>query len=122
MERQFSKRSRTLDVEIGGYSNGERSLLVRCLSALSSTDLLVMDRGYPAWWLFALLAQKGISFCARLDSCGCARNEVTSFLRSGQTETIIERPMQSRIKAQFIAAGGVVTQSMTMRIRSMPLS
>ena len=35
-----------LHVEIGGYDDGERSLLLRCLGVLSCTDLLVLDRGY----------------------------------------------------------------------------
>ena len=61
---------------IGAFSLGERSLLVRALGALSARDLLVLDRGYPAWWLFAVLGQRGIGFCARIDSCGCASSQV----------------------------------------------
>lgn len=58
-----------LHIEIGNYSQGERALLVKSLEHLHSSDLLVMDRGYPAWWLFALLQQRGRHFCARIDHC-----------------------------------------------------
>ena len=106
-----------LHVEIGGYDKGERSLLVRCLHALSATDLLVMDRGYPAWWLFSLLAQKGVAFCARLDCCGCATTEVTAFLRSGKTETIVTRKLSTKVMTQLVEAGGLRTQDMTLQVR-----
>ena len=36
------------------------------MDQLQKGDLLLMDRGYPAQWLFLLLASKGIDFCARL--------------------------------------------------------
>ena len=55
-----------LHAEIGSYADGERSLLLRALGVLSADDLLVLDRGYPAWWLFALFAQRGVAFCADL--------------------------------------------------------
>lgn len=106
-----------LHVEIGRYDNGERSLLVRCLSALSPKDLLVMDRGYPGCWLFALLAQKGVAFCARMDACGCGRNEVTAFLRSGRTEHIVELRLTGKALGQLVEAGGQRVAGLTVRLR-----
>ena len=47
------------------HADGERILLVRALGALSAGDLLGLDRGYPAWWLFALFRQRGVAFCAQ---------------------------------------------------------
>ena len=107
-----------LHVEIGGYGEGERSLLVRCcLGALSPTDLLVLDRGYPAWWLFALLAQKGIAFCARLESCGCGQYEVAAFVRSGKTEEIIEQRLSASALGTLVQAGGQRVKGLTLRLR-----
>lgn len=106
-----------LHVEIGGYDDGERSLLLRCLGVLSCTDLLVLDRGYPAWWLFALFGQRGIAFCARLENCGCAQTEVAAFLRSGQSEQIIERRLSAKALGQLKDAGGQPQAGLTVRLR-----
>ena len=106
-----------LHVEIGGYDDGERSLLLRCLGVLSCTDLLVLDRGYPAWWLFALFGQRGFAFCARLENCGCAQTEVAAFLRSGQSEQIIERRLSAKALGQLKDAGGQPQAGLTVRLR-----
>ncbi len=55
-----------VDGQISSLAAGERQLLIEHLPQLRKGDLLLMDRGYPAQWLFLLLASKGIEFCARL--------------------------------------------------------
>lgn len=55
-----------VDGQISSLSIGERQLLVKHMHQLQKGDLLLMDRGYPAQWLFSLLASKGVEFCARL--------------------------------------------------------
>ena len=104
-----------LHAEIGNYTDGERNLLLRALGALSADDLLVLDRGYPAWWLFALFGQRGVAFCARLDSCGYAK--VKQFSRSGAPEQIIEVPLQGTALAKFRKAGGQAEPGSMMRLR-----
>jgi hypothetical protein len=74
---------------IGRYQDGERALLVQLLPHLAQDDLLVMDRGFPAVWLFAYLAQAGLGFLARID--GANWPEVRAFLRSGRTDAVVER-------------------------------
>jgi len=106
-----------LHVEIGAYEHGERSLLVRALRTVSPGDLLVMDRGYPAWWLFALLAQRGIAFCARLDRCGCASADLSRFVRSGANEQIIEHRLSSASRNQLGHLGVQVDKGTTLRLR-----
>ena len=69
---------------------GERQMLFQHLDRLSSTDLLLLDRGYPARWLVAVLNARRISFCMRVEKSGnagfaCVRN----FLRSGLSEQIV---------------------------------
>ena len=56
------------------------------LGALLHSDLLVLDRRCPARWLFALFGQRGIAFCAKLDSCSCGSAKVKQFARSGATK------------------------------------
>ena len=104
-----------LHAEIGSYAEGERSLLVRALGALSVGDLLVLDRGYPAWWLFALFGQRGIAFCARQDSCGCAK--IKQFIRSGATEQIIEQSLNGQALAKLGKAGGKAEPRAVLRLR-----
>ncbi len=107
--------NQVLHAEIGGYAEGERNLLLRALGALSVGDLLVLDRGYPAWWLFALFAQRGVAFCARLDSCGYAK--VKQFSRSGAAEQIIKVPLQGTALAKSRKAGGQAEPGTVLRLR-----
>ena len=74
-----------LHVAVGPETEGERQMLFDQLDRLRRSDVLILDRGYPASWLVQALAQRGIDFVIRCDSTqgwGAARN----FLRSGQSE------------------------------------
>jgi hypothetical protein len=104
-----------LHVQIGGYDDGERGLLVRSLSELCSTDLLVMDRGFPAWWFFAVLAQRGIAFCARLDGGGY--REVSALLRSHSADMVVQRRLNARDLRQLAQAGGQPAKALTLKLR-----
>lgn len=70
---------------VGGC--GERQMLFESLDRLSNTDLLLLDRGYPASWVVAALNQRDIGFCMRVDNSGF--KGVRNFLRSGLAETTI---------------------------------
>ena len=76
---------------------GERQMLVQHLDRLSSDDLLLLDRGYPSCWLVALLNERAISFCMRVEKAGnggfaCVR----AFLRAGLDEQIVTLNAPSR--------------------------
>jgi len=77
----------TLSAELYSPSVGERQMLFEHLDHLSPSDLLVLDRGYPARWLIAYLVQQCFRFCMRVDDCGFA--VVRDFLRSGQDEAVV---------------------------------
>ena len=66
---------------------GERQMLLEHLDKLAPDDLLVLDRGYPARWLIALLKQRGIPFCMRADQTGFGA--VRDFVRSGAAEQVV---------------------------------
>jgi len=70
--------------EVYSAQLSERAMLVEALDKLSPGDVLVLDRGYPAAWLVALLQQRGIQFCIRCDGSGWS--EVRRFMRSGLDE------------------------------------
>lgn len=85
------------------FDQSERALLVSLAAHLAEDDLLIMDRGFPAFWLFAFLQPRGLPFLARLD--GNAWPDVEAFLRSGQTETVLTRPITATMRRQAQAAG-----------------
>jgi hypothetical protein len=107
----FTAASRQmLHVQIVTYLDSERNLLLRALHALASTDLLVLDRGYPAWRLFASLAQRGITYCVRMDSCGCGRSEMAALLRGELTDIIVRKRLDSKAKRQLASIGESCSQ------------
>jgi len=80
---------RMLAATRAGYEAAERALLLELLPALEEADLLVLDRGFPATWLFALLQQRGRHFLARID--GAQWPEVQAFAASGLAEQVVAR-------------------------------
>lgn len=111
----FATASRwMLKAVIGRFDDAERALLVQLLPHLAEDDLLIMDRGFPALWLFAFLQQRGVPWLARLD--GTQWPDVEAFLRSGQRETVLARPLTSAMRRQAQAAG-VELFGQTVRVR-----
>jgi hypothetical protein len=82
----------TVDAIISPKHIGERELAAGHFLNLKPTDLVLMDRGYPAWWLFALVMSMGAQFCARISK---RRKIVQSFLASGEKERLIFLPVSS---------------------------
>lgn len=79
-----------LAASLHSVHESERQMLFEHLDRLSSSDLLLLDRGYPARWLVAALNQRGIAFCMRVEKSGhsgfaCVRE----FLRSGLAEQVV---------------------------------
>jgi len=68
---------------------GERQFLIEHLDRLSPDDLLLLDRGYPASWLVAVLNQRAIKFCMRVDTYDGGYTCVREFVRSGAIERIV---------------------------------
>ena len=69
---------------------GERQMLVQHLDRLSSTDLLLLDRGYPARWLVSLLNHRQQAFCMRVEQAGTGGfSGVREFRRSGRAEQTV---------------------------------
>jgi len=56
----------TLDARLSPYKSSERDLLLQHLDKIEPGDLLLLDRGYPCFWLLFLLKAKEIEFCVRL--------------------------------------------------------
>jgi len=100
---------------VGRFDDAERPLLAQLLPHLDQGDLLVMDRGFPAVWLFTLLQQRQIPFLARMDGNQWAA--VERFLRSGQSEAVISLPVSANAHRQAHAAGmALVNKTLTLRL------
>lgn len=96
------------------YKCDERSLLIKALPTLSSTDLLLLDRGFPALWLFALLKQLAIPFLMRIDQTGWKM--VESFIRSGKTDGVYSWKISSTAQKRALEQGHALT-SRTVSVR-----
>lgn len=78
----------SLSFELYSPKVGERQMLFEHLPSLKPNDLLLLDRGYPANWLIAVLIARGIPFCMRVDALSFG--PVNAFLRSGKREAWVQ--------------------------------
>ncbi len=76
-----------VDAELDAYAVGERVLASEHLEATAPQDLILYDRGYPAFWLFARHYQLERDFCARLPLGFCT--DVEDFVASGARSAVI---------------------------------
>lgn len=61
-----------LAASLHSVHESERQMLFGHLDRLCSSDLLLLDRGYPCRWLVAVLNQREIPFCMRVEKSGNA--------------------------------------------------
>lgn len=77
----------TVEALIGPKAQGERALAGQHCQQLGPTDLVLLDRGYPAFWLFRAIVAQGAHFCARMSLTEW--HVVRQFVASGQKEQIV---------------------------------
>jgi len=75
------------DARVAAMCVGEHELAIEHLAAAEPGDLLIYDRGYPAFWFFALHLAAGIDFCMRLPRNSFAAAE--AFWNSNAPETLV---------------------------------
>ena len=78
----------TVEALIAPKSEGERSLAAQHCQHLVPMDLVLLDRGYPAFWLFAAIKAEDADFCARMPIGKW--NVVEQFIACGQRDQIVE--------------------------------
>lgn len=78
----------TIDAELAPYSASERDLFMMHLDKINKGDMLLLDRGYPCFWLLFLLKAKGIEFCVRLKDDWWL--QVKDFVNATDQERIVE--------------------------------
>ena len=77
----------TLDAIISPKNNGERELAHQHFHWINSDDLVLLDRGYAAFWLFKSIVTKQAHFCARI--CNTQWKPIRKFFHSGAKEKIV---------------------------------
>lgn len=86
----------TLDAQIAPYSCSENKLLLSHLDKVKEGDLILLDRGYPCFWLLFLLTAMGAEYCVRLKASHWL--QVRDFTKSTDTERIISLKLPARDK------------------------
>jgi hypothetical protein len=77
----------TLDAQMAPYASSERDLLMLHMDKVKSGDMLLLDRGYPCFWLLFLLKARQIDFCVRLKENWWLK--VKDFTESNEKERIV---------------------------------
>ena len=80
----------SIDAIISPKEIGERELAARHFLNLLPEDLVLLDRGYPAYWLFNLILSLDANFCARISYKKW--KIIRKFYNSGTTDKIISLP------------------------------
>lgn len=77
----------TIDAQIAPYASSEGDLLVKHLEKVEEGDLLLLDRGYPCFWLLFFLKARKIEFCVRLKDNWWLK--VKGFVESSDKERLV---------------------------------
>ncbi|WMJ75674.1 IS4 family transposase [Cytophagaceae bacterium ABcell3] len=104
----------TLDAEIAPYASSERDLLVQHLKKVEKGDLLLLDRGYPCFWLFFLLKAKGVEFCIRLENEWW--KEVESLMASPEQERIVKFRLPKKDHGKLSEYPEIISQEIDCRL------
>lgn len=104
----------TIDAEIAPYSSSERDLLMLHLDKVNKGDLLLLDRGYPCFWLLFLLKAKGIEFCVRLKDNWWL--EVLEFTKSRDKERIVKFKLPKKDREKLIEYPLMWDQTISCRL------
>lgn len=76
-----------VDTQVAATCVGEHELAIEHLPAASAGDLLIYDRGYPAFWFFAMHLALGVDFCMRLSRSSFAA--ANAFWQSDEVSKVV---------------------------------
>ena len=88
-----------IDSDLAPYQSSERDLLMNHLEYIKEGDLLLLDRGYPCFWLLFLLTAKKIDFCVRLKEDWWLT--VKDFTESNENERIVHFSLPKKDKSKL---------------------
>ena len=90
----------TIDAQIAPYVSSELDLLMEHFDKLNPGDLLLLDRGYPCFWLLFLLKAKKIEFCVRLKEDWWLK--VKDFTESNEKERIVTFTLPKKDRKKLV--------------------
>ena len=111
-----------VDQQLAPFKTSERELASRHLSATEEGDLILYDRGYPAFWLFAQHRAMGRDFCMRLT--WNFYNEARDLYLRPESDKIEECEItlsSNRESREKCNALGVSAAPITLRLTRVPL-
>lgn len=103
-----------VDSQLAPYASSERDLLVSHLEYTRKGDLLIMDRGYPAIWLFFLLKAKQVDFCVRMSDYWWV--QVDDFNKSELKETTVTFQLPKKDRGHLSDYPHLIDESITVRL------
>ena len=112
-----------VDQQLAPFKTSERELASRHLSATEEGDLILYDRGYPAFWLFAQHRAMGRDFCMRLT--WNFYNEARDLYLRPESDKIEECEItltSNRESREKCNALGVSATPITLRLIRVPLN
>jgi hypothetical protein len=104
----------TIDSQIAPYASSERDLLMEHLDHVKPGDLLLLDRGYPSFWLLFLMKAKGIEFCVRLKEDWWLK--VKDFTESSEKERIVTFTLPKKDRAKLKDFPNMLDTEITCRL------
>jgi hypothetical protein len=104
-----------LHAELHGAGSRDRDLLACSLEHVRPDDLLLLDRGFPAYWLLAWMLQHRRAFCIRVDAMDLKAFETFTY-RSDKLEEIVTVDVPAAA-ARKAAARGYPLECTTFQVR-----
>jgi hypothetical protein len=104
----------TIDAEIAPYSSSEGDLLSKHLDKIKAGDLLLLDRGYPCFWLLFMLKARGIEFCVRLKDNWWLK--VKDFTESDDIERIVTFSLPKKDRKKLAEYPHIQDSTLTCRL------
>jgi hypothetical protein len=104
----------TIDAQIAPYSESEGGLLSKHLDKVKEGDLLLLDRGYPSFWLLFMLKARGIEFCVRLKDNWWLK--VKEFTESDEKERIVTFSLPKKDRSKLAAYPHMQNTTITCRL------
>lgn len=96
--------------DLWASSTREREMLADSLAHVRPDDLLLLDRGFPSYWLFAWLIEHRRHFCMRVRDGVAGMAQLATFFQSRATEAVIQVEMPAAAVRKAAAQGFAIRE------------
>ena len=109
----------TIDAKLSTYDDNEHNLALQHTAEFKAGDLVICDRNYASFWIFALLAHKQVDFCFRLKTGSW---KTAKYLADGQDREIVTEIFRSKQSAKKCKELGISKAPIRLRFIRVQLS